>query len=111
MRQSCSSGFERGADQAATAPRPRREEKRTEPLRFVIVERDRRLCGAVLVPDAEANLRVVAEVPRDTERSAGVALMSSKELDELAPLRLAAPWAEPEAGIDRLHAAPAPGHA
>ena len=76
--------------------------------RLVLVERDRSARDAV-VPHAEAHLRLVAEVARDAQRPPGAVRVRPEELDELPPLRGAAPGAEAEPRFDLLPAAGAGG--
>src|SRR5262249_18461990 len=81
-----------------------------------LVERDRRLGAAALVPDAEAivPLRLgAAEVARDAECLTLVALelvVWPEELDELASLRRRAPGAVVEPRLHRSAAFPAVAH-
>src|SRR6266702_7375430 len=79
-------------------------------MRFVLVERDRSGRDAALVPDAEAHLPVVLEVPRHAQRLVVVARVRMEELHELAPLRRRAPRTETKSSVERPVTARAPGH-
>src|SRR5436309_12230549 len=83
-------------------------EERREPPAFLFVERPRP--RDAVVPHAEANLRLVAEVARHPQRAAGTVRVGPEELDELRPLRDAAPGTEAEPRFDVLPAARAGGH-
>ena len=92
--------FERVAEEVRG---PRRAQERREARRFRFRQRDDAARLAVLVPDAEADVRLLvarAEVPRDAKGTSWIELrMPAKEVDELPPLDDAAPRAEPEARL------------
>src|SRR6266542_162116 len=77
--------------------------------RLGVLERDGRLCDAV-IPDAEPDVRLVAVIARDAKRSSRVARVGAEELDELAALQCGTPRAEAVARFDRPPTATAGGH-
>jgi hypothetical protein len=64
-----------------------------------------------LVPDAEADVRILVEVARHAKSLARVARMRREELDELAPQGRGAPGTEAEPLLDAASAVSAGLHA
>ena len=95
--------LEQGADPVARA------QERGQPLGLALVDRDRRLCDAALVPDAEADMALLG-VARDPERLAGLGARTAEELDELRTLRRGTPGAVAKRLADRPAALPARVH-
>src|SRR5438132_14049449 len=77
-------------------PRSRRPEEACDARGLKLVDRNGALDAPGLIPDAEADVRILIEVARDAERLPLVAWVRGEELDELAPQRRSAPGTEAE---------------
>ena len=82
-----------------------------EPCGLELVDGDRRLRAAALVPDAEPHLRVLVDVTRHAQHLSGVSWVRAEELDVLSPQRRGAPRTEAETLLDLAPALSAGVHA